>query len=319
MPIDPHTRSVALIDSMEPEFARGFAALVLSIVRALSLDELEALILEGGLLAAADTWPSRVSVLADLIEGGFITSGQSTSTSISRLIDVPTSFNQSAFGAVGFMQDDRARIVGNFLQGQDYATRRAVGASIVASQTARQQAVAYRRSIGLTERQVVTLEKFRLNLDNLSAEVLGRELRDRRFDTTVRNALSTDSPLTTTQINRMVEGYRKNLLTFRAGAIAQSEALRVVNAGNLEAFEQAVAADLFRSDQISREWRTAGDDGRRRSSHAPMEGQTRGLREAFISGAGVRLMFPGDPSAGARETAGCRCTIETQISTGDDE
>jgi len=45
-----------------------------------------------------------------------------------------------------------------------------------------------------------------------------------------------------------------------------------------------------------------------------MHNQVRGYREAFESGAGNLLMYPGDPNAPPEDRIQCRCAVATRIS-----
>lgn len=57
-------------------------------------------------------------------------------------------------------------------------------------------------------------------------------------------------------------------------------------------------------------WKTQRDN-RVRDSHRTMQGQRRGLHEPFITGTGVRIAYPGDPTAPIEEWAACRCFLAT--------
>lgn len=50
-------------------------------------------------------------------------------------------------------------------------------------------------------------------------------------------------------------------------------------------------------------------DNRVRHTHRVMNGQRVGMQDSFTSPTGVRLEFPGDPSAPIEEIANCRCAI----------
>lgn len=315
MLIDPHTRSAALLARLEQDTRNEFQTLVAAILSATDLDRVEELIINGQIVEALDVVIPSVTVFADRMSTKFVDAGVDTATSISRLSGLPVGFNQTDANAVNFMQNNRGRIIANFTQEQAQAARRLVGESVLRGQSARQQAQALRDSIGLTSRQALTVEKFRTNLDNLSRDALTLTLRDRRFDRTVQNAINSDTPLTVAQIDNMVDNFRERLIAFRSRVVGQSEALRVVNAGNLEAFRQAVDLGLIDGTSIERRWKTAGDS-KVRNTHTAMNGQIRGLSEDFVSGAGARLRFPGDPNAGLSETVGCRCVIETSFNVG---
>lgn len=58
---------------------------------------------------------------------------------------------------------------------------------------------------------------------------------------------------------------------------------------------------------LLKQWMSAEDD-RTRPSHSEADGQEVGQDDPFIVG-GVSLMYPGDPSAPAREVVNCRCVV----------
>lgn len=57
-------------------------------------------------------------------------------------------------------------------------------------------------------------------------------------------------------------------------------------------------------------WKTQRDS-RVRDSHRTMQGQRRDLREPFTTGHGIRIAYPGDPTAPIEEWAQCRCFLTT--------
>lgn len=163
-------------------------------------------------------------------------------------------------------------------------------------------------SIGLTRYQVEIVENYRALLESGSAEALARELRDRRYDRTVERAISEGEPLDADQIDRMVARYQESLLRMRADTIAQTEGKSVVSLARQEAARQVAAQAGFAVDEIRRTWRSTKDK-RTRDSHWDMDGQTVGLDEPFVTPDGDELMYPGDPSAPAKERINCRCEV----------
>lgn len=114
------------------------------------------------------------------------------------------------------------------------------------------------------------------------------------------------------QINRMVQRYAERMLAYRSRVIARTEALWAVNAGNDNMYRQAIERGQLEIGNIVRQWNTARDN-RVRDSHVGMNGQRRGLNEAFVSGFGNELRYPGDRNAPAFETIQCRCVVSTRI------
>ncbi len=70
--------------------------------------------------------------------------------------------------------------------------------------------------------------------------------------------------------------------------------------------QQSIDSGAVSADLVDQKW-NAIEDGRTRDSHRPMNGQLQPWGSPFISGAGNRLRFPGDPLAPISETAQCRC------------
>lgn len=170
-------------------------------------------------------------------------------------------------------------------------------------------------SIGLTARQEQAVANFRRLLATGSREALTRELRDRRFDGTIRRAIGHGRILNPDQIDRMVQRYRERFIRFRAETIARTESLSAANEGAHIAIVNGVEDGRLIEGDVIRTWITASDE-RRRSSHRAMHGQRRGLRAPFLSGAGFSLLYPGDPNAPASEIIKCRCAVTTRIRRG---
>jgi len=166
--------------------------------------------------------------------------------------------------------------------------------------------------IGLTDSQAqwVTNYEAELRGDNPLA-ALERSLRDRRFDSAVRRAVKADKQLTEDQIDSMVRTYTNRALRYRAETIARTETLTALHEAAEQSLQQATQEGIDPND-ITRIWRTAGDD-RVRDSHAEMDGEERGMNEPFVSGDGNMIFYPGDPAAPPEETINCRCWLETNI------
>ena len=214
--------------------------------------------------------------------------------------------------AADLMRRSQLTFVREFGQEQRRATTLALGEALASGEGLRSAARAFRDSIGLTEHQERVVRNYRRLLESRSAQALDRDLRDRRFDPTIRGAIERDEPMTTKQIDRMTERYRERYLMLRAETIARTEGLRVTGIARKEAFRQVVEDTGIDRSQIRRVW-NATQDARTRDSHAAMDGQEVGLDEPFTSGAGHRLMFPGDPQAPPEEVIQCRCVVTNRV------
>ncbi len=88
---------------------------------------------------------------------------------------------------------------------------------------------------------------------------------------------------------------------FRSKRIAQTEIIGATNSGQLKAYDEAGIKE--------KEWLSALDE-KVRDSHQ-INGQIVDLNQSFTTGAGTKLLYPGDRSSGApaEEVINCRCTI----------
>lgn len=168
--------------------------------------------------------------------------------------------------------------------------------------------------IGLTVPQERWVANARIDLNSLSERYFSRELRDKRFDRTVRAAINSGNSLSPETINKILGKYKDNLLEHRGTNIARTEAIQSLNRSEYEAIKQAVESGTVSASQVKRIWDSAGDK-RVRDSHATMDGQSVGLDEPFTTPDGEKLMYPGDASLGAsgEETINCRCRVRLAV------
>lgn len=173
----------------------------------------------------------------------------------------------------------------------------------------------FRGTIGLTAAQQRHVDSYRRALENARtdlkarANALGRELRDGRFDRTVRSG----KELTTEQIDKMVERYRERMVKLRAETIARTEALTAAHMGELAAWETAIESGDIQAQEVVQTWVSA-HDARVRLTHRFLDTQQRRWGVPFDSISGAKLRFPGDPLAPAAERIACRCVLTRQLS-----
>lgn len=309
---DPASRLETLINQAEPRIRDSFLRAVQSVRSQRSLTELIRLLEAGQLEEALDLIEEIPALLATQVSFTLVTSGEDTAELIARVLNRPVSFDQTNTRAVNIMQNNRLRLIREFSTEQRNATRQALVDGIARGMNPRQQARAFRDSIGLTTRQLQAVQRYRSLLEMNSRQVLDRQLRDRRFDRTVQRAIDTDTPLTTQQIDRMVERYQERYLRYRSEVIARTEALRSVHQGSEEMYQQAFDAGTLDPGALVRTWVTARDT-RVRDSHNGMNRQQRAFGETFTSDNGIPLRYPGDENAPASETVQCRCVLTTRF------
>lgn len=315
---DPASRIERVLAGQEPRFRRAFDTAVGLIADANTLEQLADL-LERGLFAEALVGlESAAQSLAAQQAAALTAAAQDTAQFLSsEALTVTVSFDVSNERAVRVMQQNRLRLIREFTLEQRAATRDALQAAIAEGVNPREQARRFRSSVGLTRRQVQTVENFRRLLgdsrqDGLpSRQALDRALRDRRFDRTIVSALRNNRPLTAGQIDTMVERYSERLRRHRSEVIARTESLRAVHQGTEEMYQQAIDAGQIQPSQLTRRWVTARDE-RVRSSHQRLDGEERAIGEVWQGESGA-LRYPGDPAAPASETVQCRCVLSTRM------
>ena len=170
--------------------------------------------------------------------------------------------------------------------------------------------------VGLTDQMTEAVFNARRQLlsgdESQLRAYLNRKRRDKRFDSLVIRAIDEGTAVSAADAQRMTNRYADRLLELRGQNIARTETLRALNEAQMESMRQVVDEGLVNPENIVRRWQTGGDS-RVRDSHSAMNGDTAGLNEAFVSGSGNRLMYPGDPSAPAAETINCRCSIREEV------
>lgn len=76
------------------------------------------------------------------------------------------------------------------------------------------------------------------------------------------------------------------------------------NAGRIEGLHRAQALGI----KVKKQWMATLDD-RTRDTHADLDGQVVDVDEDFVTSAGNKISYPGDPDAAPEEVWNCRCTL----------
>lgn len=156
---------------------------------------------------------------------------------------------------------------------------------------------------GLSAAQVRAVANYRALLLAGAAAAL-----DRALSPEPRAEFSPEEPLGSRDVERMTSAYRRNQLALAASSFGLLWAHAAVEGGAQDVFQQAAEdGEIDPAGALGR-WRTRGDEKVRRS-HSAMHGQVRPVGQAFVSGDGNLLRFPGDPRAPRSDTAGCRCVV----------
>ena len=169
----------------------------------------------------------------------------------------------------------------------------------------------FRENIGLTMRQEQAVSNYRTALENLDRNALDRVLRDKRFDSTVLNAISNDKPMSRDKIEMLVQRYRERSIKSRSETIARTEQLASVAVGQRQSMLQALNAGKL-SPRLRRFWEYT-HDSRTRHWHKDVprlnpEGVT--IDEKYLTQPPGRIEYvnmPKDPESSASNRVNCRC------------
>jgi len=305
---DPASRLNELVAKMEPRFRKRFLEVVASIKSQMDLESIARLLQNGQIEEALVTAEVAALRVSGVFNQGFILAGDDTAKYLSQALDVIVDFNHLNESALDVMTRNQLRLVTGFMDEQRKATHEALVDGVRRGLNPIEQARNFRESIGLTEYQQQIVNNYRRQLNTLDRGLFDRELRDRRFDSTVLRAIEENRNLSQVEIERMVQRYTERWIKYRSEVIARTESLSSVHAGSNESYKQAIASGDLDAEDLVQEWVTSGLPTVR-DSHLSMEGQQRGIGEMFVSGLGNELEFPGDTRAPIEDTAQCACTV----------
>ena len=310
---DPAERVARLLEVWSARIARSFLEAIGLIKEDLDLRELEVLIARGQL----DRVERRISRAADAVAArvgeAYVVSARDTSRFLSEALRVNVAFDVTNERAIQAVRTGRLNFIREFNQDQREVVRASLVRQLSGGTSPRQTAQVVRDAIGLTVRQNASVENYRRLLEIGSRQALTRDLRDRRFDGSIRRAANENRPLSPEQIQRQVEAYRRRFLSLRAENIGNTEGSRALNGGRHESYQQYVDQGILREDQIIRIWNT-NRDGRERLTHNVLHRtEVRGLSQRYELASGATLLFPTDPTGPAGETINCRCTETIRV------
>lgn len=303
-----------ILDAVRPKLRRAFLEMIERVRGQLGPDAVETMIRERRYGDADATYEEAARLFAREATNLFVDSGKEFHDFVSGALDVVVGFDQFSERAVRYVHESELSTIREFTQEQRDVVRAVVADGIARGINPREQAREIRESIGLTSRQLQAVQNYRRALEGGTAEALSRELRDRRFDSTVRRAAREGEPLTRDQVDRMVARYSERFLKFRAETIARDQSLQALHAGLDEATNQIVGGGLFSADEVTRTWEDSGNDGRTRDAHLNMRVRVVGPNESFVDGDWNELRFPGDPLAPPETRIQCRCVVSTRVS-----
>lgn len=311
-PADAKARLQLLLARASSTFRVAFNQAVSNIQDTWTLDYLASLIEHGQTELAVQTAQANARPLSAANSEVYVYAGTGAAASLSEQLRIGLRFDVVNQRAVDALQANGLRLVRNFTNDTRAAVQTVLTSGITDGTNPVETARLVRGIIGLTGSQAQAVVNYRRLLGMRSAEVLTRQLRDRRFDPTVVSAIRRGEGLSSDQINRMVSRYEERYRQFRSETIARTESLRSVHEGQNEMMNQALGTGALDPGDLVQTWVTAHDD-RVRDSHDAMDGQEQDWGDPFTSGLGNQLMYPGDPSAPAEDTINCRCVVTTRV------
>lgn len=124
----------------------------------------------------------------------------------------------------------------------------------------RTTAMEIRDNLGLTVSQWNAVSNYRNLLESNDRDALSRQLRDRRFDSSLRSAIGSGQSLSAEKIDRMVARYTAKYLKARAETVTRTEAIRALYQGQRLAWQQAFDEGKANPYAARRFWYPADDE-----------------------------------------------------------
>lgn len=163
--------------------------------------------------------------------------------------------------AVLYLREASTRMAQEVLASSVAGVRVAISSYLATATDTKKIANEIRGMIGLTEDQAKAVLNFRYQLETKRQWGL-TSAQNRRLDSSdadlVRRQMQTGF-MNQSQIDAMVEKYYRSMIDKRAMDIAATESLRYINAGQQEAWSQAVNQGVLNNDLDRKFWVTMGD------------------------------------------------------------
>lgn len=302
--VDPAHRIEALLDRLSRSYRARIERAVNGLRSRVALERLAKLLAAGETeraLQMADTLAHEVAASGAVV---YVAAANATSRFLREAAGVVLSFNQADPRVAQWTEQLRLDLVQKITTEQRAILRQALVESAAQGLNPRETAKALGDSLGLTQSQQAAVANYRRLLEAGDPRAARRALHSGAKGEELKT-------LTPGQIDRMVEGYRRRMIRYRAEVVARTESLRAIHGGVAEMYQQAIDQGVI-EDTLVRQWHTARD-ARVRGHHRSMHGQVREVGVPFISGQGNRLLYPGDPSAPASDVVQCRCVLTTRF------
>lgn len=166
------------------------------------------------------------------------------------------------------------------------SVRQFVQAGLEAGRNPRDIARTMREVVGLAPNHEEHIRNYRRKLTeigNTSTKMPSNELRDKRFDATLKKAIRDNAPLSSARIDAQVAAYTRKYTAWHAETVARTATLNAFRQGQATAIDAMVDFGLVERVDMFKAWTTVGDD-RVREEHVDMEGETVPLDQPFSNG-----------------------------------
>lgn len=313
---------------------QAFYRAVQSVRDSAKLAQLERLIAANdvdGLFRALGLDSSEFAPLSNAIRDGYVLGADFTSE---QLTPIPTQdggngafrFDVNNPEAWQWAATHSSRLVTELVEGQRNLLRNVLSEAVEAGQNPRATALSIvgrvdKTSgqrvggfIGLTEQQGQWVMNARRELETLNPNYLNRQLRDKRFDSTVRKAIKDEKPLKQSEIANIITRMQARAERYRGEVIGRTESLNALRAGQQAAISQAMERSNTPASAVTKEWDATGD-ARTREDHLLMEDVKVKFNQPFRFPSGGLAMYPGDSSlnAPASDIIQCRCIVNYRV------
>lgn len=193
------------------------------------------------------------------------------------------------------------------------AIRNAVAEGVAAGHPPDKIARAVRDSVGLTDAQAAFVRNYRAELESLDPGALDRQLRDARYDGTVKAAIDSGTALAPDRVDALVERYQDRWIRHRARVISRTETLNAANAGAGAAMRQARDRGDFGQATVIKKWMTAPGCCDLCEAISDQNPDGVGLDDVFRWELGDRSGEISEPTA----HPSCRCVISHELRAPD--
>lgn len=269
-------RVQARIARIEPELRNALLAVFDDLAKSIKPSEIEAMIRSGAL----DDLLS--DAMLDDVLAPFRATHQAIMGEATRLMarDVP-GMSASTIGVFNVLSPRviqairvlDTKVVRTLKEGIRKAVRDHVEAGLREGIAPKAIARGLREVIGMAPNQAEAVRNFRRMLETGDTEALTRKLRDHRFDRTLRKALGKDGTgLSTAQIDRMTDAYRRRMIAWNAETNARTAAIDALKQGQQLSWANAVDRGFVDGARLRKKWITVGDS-KVRPEHQAMEGE----------------------------------------------